>query len=76
MKCWLTVGFRQEIQCSKCGKLGRHREIRINSAGKIPTPCVWIRICDACWVSEDKFETPPFIFSDEEAPKAVPVHFG
>lgn len=72
--CWLTVGFRQESMCSGCGRLGKHREIRFNGGG-MPTPCVWIHLCDECWKEETKWETPPITFPPELSHK-VPLHYG
>ena len=72
--CWFTVGFRQESKCSACGKPGKHREVRFNASG-IPTPCLWVHICDECWKGDDKWETTALAFPPEKS-RQVPLFYG
>jgi len=75
MNCWLTIGFRQEAECSMCHKKGNHREIRFNGPG-YPTPCVWVHLCDACWKTEDKLETAPVVFPPAESREPAGLFYG
>ena len=76
MKGWLTVDRKREGTCSFCRKPGEHRGFRLNSAAKIPTPHLFILLCEACWEDPDKLETRPFEFSDSTEPAQLLLFYG
>lgn len=75
MRCWLTIGFRQSADCSMCKVGGEHREVRVNVPG-MPTPCIWVYVCDTCWAEQDKLETAPFDFPPKKSMAAEGLFYG
>jgi hypothetical protein len=67
MKCWMTIGLRDQGECSYCSKKGDHRVVAFSTYQRIPTPRVSVTVCDECWLGNEKFETPPAFFPPERA---------